>query len=494
MAVGFTPKHLENIPLSNLTKEQFLVIAHESLKKLDWELAYTSANGLIAYTSSKMFSWNSEFKIVFEDDFAVITSTSVGSEMVDWGKNKKRVNRFITAFDELKTTFTGEELANKYEELKTVFVPEEEDILKLPPATTTEQFKEFLSIFIPSKDFFVTPVLIDLNILIFIIMAICGVSVFEPTTEALISWGANLRPVTLDGQLWRLITNCFLHIGIIHLLMNMYALLYIGSLLEPILGKARFLSAYLLTGIVASLTSLWWHELTVSAGASGAIFGMYGVFLALLTTDFIEKTTRKTLLISIGIFVGYNLINGLKAGIDNAAHVGGLISGLLIGYTFIASLKRPAENKLKYGTIGLLAIVILFSSFMFSKTISNDMGKYETSMKEFEQQEKQALSIYSLPEATSKEDLLSEIKNRGIYYWKENIKLVSSLEKLDLPDEVHAQNKILKEYCELRIASYELIYKAIAENTQKYRSQIEDYNLKIKNKLDELNISSTNQK
>ena len=123
--------------------------------------------------------------------------------------------------------------------------------------------------------------------------------------------------------------------------MNMYALLYIGVLLEPILGRSRFISAYLLTGLTASITSLWWHDLTISAGASGAIFGMYGVFLAMLTTNVIEEAKRKALLTSIAIFVGYNLIYGLKGGIDNAAHIGGLLGGLVIGYASILSLKKP---------------------------------------------------------------------------------------------------------------------------------------------------------
>jgi rhomboid protease GluP len=492
MAAGFTPKHSHNIPLNNITKEQFLIFAIESAKKLDWEIGYISDTGLIAYTGKGMFNWKSEFKVVFEESHAVASSTSVGSEMVDWGKNKKIVDKFEAAFEELKATMPEEELSHKYEEVKASLAPEEDDILRLPPATTTEQVKDFFSIFVPTKGFFVTPILMDLNILIFILMVVSGVGVLEPTTESLINWGANLRPATLDGQLWRLISNCFIHIGILHLLMNMYALLYIGVLLEPILGRTRFISAYLLTGIIASLASLWWHDLTVSAGASGAIFGMYGLFLALLTTDLIEKSARKALLTSIAIFVGYNLINGLKGGIDNAAHIGGLLSGLVIGYAFIASLKRPEENKLKYGTIGLLSIVILFSSFVVSKTISNDIGKYDTAMKEFQQMETQALSVFSLPDNTPKEDMLYEIKSRGIYYWKENITLIDGLKNLDLPEEVQTRNKLIREYCELRIGSYELLYKSVAEDSQQYNSQLENYNKLIQNKLAELGVPPQN--
>lgn len=493
MAVGFTPKHIENVPFNNLTKEQFLVLAYLTSKKLEWEIGYLSNNGFIGYTNSGMFVWNSEFKVNLKDDFAILSSSSVGSEMIDFGKNKKIVNRFTETFNELKAAFSVEDLAITLEELKSQMVSEEDDILKLPPASTSEEIKGFFSIFVPNKDFFVTPVLIDLNIVIFILMAFSGVGIFEPTVESLINWGANFRPATLDGQIWRLISNCFIHIGILHLLMNMYALLYIGTLLEPILGKTRFISAYLLTGIVASLASLWWHDLTVSAGASGAIFGMYGVFLALLTTNLIEKSARKALLTSIGIFVGYNLLNGLKDGIDNAAHIGGLLSGCIIGYVFIFSLKKPKESKLKYGTIGLLLIVILFSSFAICKTIPNDIGKYDAAMKEFVQNEELALHVFTLPETTPKQVLLYQIKDKGINNWKKNIKLIGSLKKLDLPEEFHARNKLITEYCELRLDSYELLYKSVSEGSSQYDNQLQNLNQLIQNKLNELGVPPNNE-
>lgn len=486
MAVGFTPKHIEDFPIKDLTKQQFLVLANETAIKIGWKVGYLSDNGLIAYTDNGMFSWNAEVKIKIENEVATIQSASTGNEMADWGKNKKNFAKFVYNIDKLKLTLTKEELDTKYQELKEKLVTQEEDILKLPPATTTEQIKDFFSIFKPTQGFFITPILLDLNILIFVFMAISGVNIILPDNESLVNWGANFRPMTLEGEWWRLITNCFLHIGIFHLLMNMYALLYIGILLEPHLGRTRFISAYLLSGITASLASLWWNDLTISAGASGAIFGMYGVFLAMLTTNLIEKTARKSLLTSIAVFVGYNLIFGLKDGIDNAAHIGGLIGGLIIGYALIPSLKNTNENKLKYGTIGLLTTLILVSSFAVYKKLPNDIGTYDAKIKEFVSLEAMALEVYTLPPNTPNDKLLYEIKDRGIYYWNENIKLIDSFKDLDLPLEIRTRNRLLKEYCELRIKSYELIYKAISEDTDQYRIQIEDYNKQIESKIKEL--------
>lgn len=318
-------------------------------------------------------------------------------------------------------------------------------------------------------------------------MAITGVNIMLPDNESLLLWGANFRPVTLDGEWWRLISSCFLHIGIFHLLMNMYALLYIGLLLEPYLGKSRFLSAYLITGIAGSVASLYWNELTISAGASGAIFGMYGVFLAMLTTNLIEKSARKALITSIAVFVGYNLLNGLKGGIDNAAHIGGLVSGLIVGYSFYPSLVKPKISKLKFGTIGLLSLLILTSSFfVLTTTIPSDISKYDSEMEQFVLLEEKALSIYNLPETSTDQEYLNEIQNTGIPNWKSSIHLLERVDQFELPTAIHDRNSKLIDYCNLRIKSYELIHKAISEGTDIYQSEIENYNKEIESIINEL--------
>jgi rhomboid protease GluP len=93
--------------------------------------------------------------------------------------------------------------------------------------------------------------------------------------------------------------------------------------------------------VLASIVSLWWHTESVnSAGASGAVFGVYGLFLALLTTNLIPKKVRNVLLQSIGIFIGYNLLYGMKGGVDNAAHIGGLVSGFIFGYIYAFDIKK----------------------------------------------------------------------------------------------------------------------------------------------------------
>ena len=308
MAFGFSPKNVQEYKLDNLDKEHFLVFAIEAASELDWNVSFISETGFIAYTKFSMSSWSEEVTIKIENGVANIKSECTGAQIMDWGKNKRNVNELIYVIERIKKELKQTEIESKVIELRQKYVSNEEDILTKPLSTSKEKITNFFSIFKPTEGYFVTPILININILIFIVMILSGVHFLLPENQSLLEWGANFRPLTLAGQWWRLFSAIFLHIGILHLLLNMYALLYIGLLLEPYLGKTRFIAAYFISGIAASVTSLWWHDLIISAGASGAIFGMYGVFLALLTTNLLDKSVKKALLASIAVFVGYNIL------------------------------------------------------------------------------------------------------------------------------------------------------------------------------------------
>lgn len=344
-----------------------------------------------------------------------------------------------------------------------------------------------MKMFLPRKGFLITPILMMANIVVFIIMIASGVHFMEPTSESLLVWGANFRPSTLGGEPWRLLTACFLHIGILHLAMNMYALMYIGLLLEPILGSRKFLLAYFLTGIFSSVASLWWNDLVVSAGASGAIFGMYGVFLAMLTTNIIPKAERKALLSSIGVFIVYNLIFGLRGGVDNAAHIGGLLSGCVVGYSLYPGVKFTEKKSLGLASLIAGIVVVTGFSFLLYSNVSNDVGKYYAKMDQITKLETQALEFYNLPDTTPKEKMLSECKDHGIANWSECLKIMDEVDQLDLPEEYKKRNGLLREYCALRKQVYEKIYKAIEEETNQYDAEIDQLDQKIGEVLGKLN-------
>jgi rhomboid protease GluP len=210
--------------------------------------------------------------------------------------------------------------------------------------------KEMLDFFIPKEGFYITPILINLNLLVFIIMVIAGFGFLSFKGEDLLNSGANYRPTTIDGQWWRLLTNTFMHGGLMHILANMYGLLFVGIFLEPLLGKRKYLLIYLTTGILASVASIWWYDATISVGASGAIFGLYGFFLATLLLKVFPPDFGKAFLTSTLIFVGFNLLMGFTGGIDNAAHIGGLVSGFIIGLIMSRQLKQQVEIIAEYET------------------------------------------------------------------------------------------------------------------------------------------------
>ncbi len=487
MALGLTPSYNTDLSLDDLTHPQCLVIAIDIASKLGWDIRYKSENGLIAYSGNKKGKWNSQVTIKMDYDMVNVRSESTGNAFFDWGRNKKNVTTFADLFYDAKAALDPEALARKYEALAPDLLVSGEDVVSQPPPTFGKKMAGTFSLLIPKEGYFVTPILIDINILVFLLMVCSGVDFFAPDTESLVNWGANFRPVTLEGQWWRLITNCFLHIGLLHLAFNMFALMYIGVLLEPYLGKLRFAVAYLLTGVIGSVTSLYWHDLTVSAGASGAIFGMYGVFLAMLTTNLIPKSVRTTLLTSIGLFVAYNLLYSLKGGIDASAHIGGLCSGLIIGYLFYPSLRRPNDEILTWVSGAVATILVVGASVYVYHHISNDLITYEQKMKSFARYERRALRIYRMPPNSKKETLLSVISDSGLYYWGESLKLLQEAQRLKIPAQFKERNDTLIEYCQLRIGSYNYLYMTIQQDTDIYKDSLRYFDSRIESMIKNLN-------
>jgi rhomboid protease GluP len=213
--------------------------------------------------------------------------------------------------------------------------------------------------FIPKGNYFFTPLLIYSNVVVFVLMVISGANVFSPDVKTLVDWGANYPPYTFGGEPWRLFTSTFLHIGIIHLILNMIAIFQIGVYLENLIGRWRFLTFYLLSGVIASAVSAWWHtDPVVSAGASGAAFGIVGFFLALLTTRLLNSQFRQEFLSSMLLFVGYNLVYGLQGGVDNSAHIGGLISGLVFGYINYFDLRVLRDGLAALKRFWIIGVVV----------------------------------------------------------------------------------------------------------------------------------------
>lgn len=196
-----------------------------------------------------------------------------------------------------------------------------------------EFIMSFLTLKTPIK---ATAFLILLNLMVFVIMIFLGINIVSPTGKELLEIGANRRTEVINGEYWRLITSMFIQGGLNHLILNLFALVVSGFLLEIVIGKYKMFFVYLISGIISSAASIFWYNNTISVGASGAIFGLYGVMLAFNLFKIYPANMRNMVWTVLGMFAGVSLLLGLLPGIDNAAHIGGLISGFIIGVIWIS--------------------------------------------------------------------------------------------------------------------------------------------------------------
>jgi membrane associated rhomboid family serine protease len=215
----------------------------------------------------------------------------------------------------------------------------------------------------------VTLALVSANILVFIVAAFLGAGVIKPDPRVMIHLGTDFTPLTLDGQWWRLLTSMFLHFGVLHIAFNMLALYVNGSVAERIFGSLRYLVIYLLAGLCGSVASLLWHSQVNSAGASGAIFGILGAMIAfyLRKEGGVPPAVMKAQLNSAALFVFYNLVLGASIQVDNAAHLGGLAGGFVMGFLLSRPLQadRAAKNWSRQWLTALLIVALAGSGLTY---------------------------------------------------------------------------------------------------------------------------------
>jgi rhomboid protease GluP len=241
-----------------------------------------------------------------------------------------------------------------------------------------------------------TYVLVGINCLVFLVMVAHHVSVGNPNSDQLLFWGAdNAGNVLIQGQWWRIVTAMFVHVGFLHLALNMWCLWNLSLLAEPLMGSAGVLEVYILTGAAGNLLStfvnwLWFnqdwvkfHDLRVfpvGAGASGAVFGIAGALIILLNSHRlpVPSLELKRLRKSVIYFAAINLVLGLSISfgtmvahsglsIDNMAHLGGFSCGLLFAAPMLPRIGSPRDLFLfrRRVAVGMVVgILVLFGFFL----------------------------------------------------------------------------------------------------------------------------------
>ena len=234
-----------------------------------------------------------------------------------------------------------------------------------------------------------TYLLVGVNCAVFLAMVARGCSVWMPTLDQLMAWGAD-RPnnVLVYGEWWRIVTAMFVHVGILHLATNMWCLWNLGLLAEPLMGSFGLFAAYILTGAAGNLLSTFYnwvrpiHDASgaayfqAGAGASGAVFGIAGALIVLLKSRMLPVPPQEVrkLRKSVIYFAAINLVIGLSINfgsgftgveVDNSAHIGGFLCGLLFAAPMVPRIGSPRSDfqfKLRL-TVGLVVLLLVLFGF-----------------------------------------------------------------------------------------------------------------------------------
>lgn len=182
-------------------------------------------------------------------------------------------------------------------------------------------------------------------------------------SDILVRMGAKYGPFIYAGQWWRLVTAIFLHAGLFHIGMNLWCLFDLGPAVESLFSTTKFIVLYLVTGVAGFVLSLWWNPRALSIGASGAILGLIGI---LIGASFHHGGLGKDYRSQLWRWVIYILIFGLLPffAVDNAAHIGGLATGLILGYLVPEGEPDTRSSENLWNTLAIISVLVIAGSFV----------------------------------------------------------------------------------------------------------------------------------
>lgn len=482
---GYSPKIEKFIPLGDYPADQYLIIAQQAIENLGWKLSHLSESGIIAYTNISFQSYSEEISIRIHANVAVFKSECLGVQLMftDYGKNDQNLEKFFHEFE-----YVQFQLKDIWQDRLTAFhahiATQDDGYFNQAPLAAKNKIRNAFYLLYPQKGYFVTPFIVILSTICWFMMLSLmvgglntGKHVDDPAAFIARVYeivGANSRDLVLRGQFWRLLTHQFVHFSFFHLFFNMYALIYIGLMIENKLGSVKTLAVYLLSGICGGLISIVNYKIGFMGGASGAIMGMFGAFLAMLLSRAFEKNANKALLLSTGIVVAYMLINGLFGHrVDNSAHFGGFISGCILGYLLYNKelFHKQWSVYLRSAVAVLLVAGLAFAVLTFSPRY--DVKAYVALREQFMNNEVLFNNVYSVSRDLSKTEQGEVVKKYGIKPWEENLNIVKKMDKLALIEEHVLDRKFRRALANTGYEASMLMYKYYRGDTDVKRATIQ---------------------
>ncbi|MGI8638166.1 MAG: rhomboid family intramembrane serine protease [Segetibacter sp.] len=480
MAFGWKTQYEKRVPAEGLNNWEIFSIVQQGCKELEWEYLVVDENKFTATTPTHWTLSEEIIKISVENNEVIFRSRSESLELYEAGRNQKNIEEFLLPkFRKIKSAWTSDQLQHAAKTLR------DETLRQIKSGNRVKGEKMSFG----TKDHGMTFFLLAVHVLVFLAMVISGVNLIEPEAKDIIKWGGNIKFNVTGGEWWRLITNIFVHIGILPLLVNLFGLYFIGLMAESILGKLKMLIAYLTIGVLASLISIVWAPEGVSAGATGAIFGLYGVVLAFVTTAYVNKKFSPLWLVGAVGYAVFNIVVSYRGGNDNASLIGGFVAGLCTGYLFYffhfkRELARAGGTRI---SIEVLLLTTLIVYFYLRVNGRNDSLRFEREVMKLNQIEVKAMAqMQHLQSAQSNNEAVSVIRDSALPQWKHFQEQIMKTGAYSLSKEYKRKRKLLNEYAGLRVRQTELMYKSINENTDKYNGEIDEVSDRIEKIIDQL--------
>lgn len=483
MALGWKTTFEKRIPRNGISNWEIFAIAAQACTQLEWEFLVVDE---FSFTATTPTHWTLSQEIITikpEGEEIVFKSQGESLELYEAGRNQKNIEEhLLPAFIGLRDKMGADKIGNAAESLK------KETLSQLQTGRVSGEKITF-----GIKDHEVTFFLILANIVLYFIMIYRGVDVYNPLPKDITLWGGNVKEFVAAGEWWRLVTNLFVHVGVQFLMVSLIGLYFIGIMVETVLGKVKFLIGYLTTGALASLASIYFAANGVTAGASGAIAGLYGILIAFATTGYVNKKFNKIWFLGVMAYLVFAIWFGVNNGIDNTSNLGGLIAGIIIGYLFY--LFHFRKNLARSGGIRISIEVVLITAlliFLYIRSGKDDSLRFEKAVMKLNQIELKAMTqMQKLQDAEDNEAAAKTLKEEALPLWKNFQKEIDKTDVYRLDDKFNQKRKLLHDYAQMRIKQTNLIYKSISEDTDKYNAEIEKVSVEIEQLIDKLGLGET---